>query len=44
MLDEGTVRGWIGTVLDSLELTFRLKLSMCIACMLLLEMNSMNCV
>ena len=48
MLDEGTVleqsMARIGTILDSPELTFGLKLSLCVACVLLLEMNIMNCV
>ena len=48
MLDEGTVLGQFtvrcGTVLHSLEVIFGLKLSMCVACMILLELNNMNCV
>ena len=46
MLDEGTVLGQFavrcGTVLHSPEVIFRMKLSMCVAYMLLLELNSMN--
>ena len=46
MLDEGTVLGQFaircGTVLHSPEVIFGLKLSMCVAYMLLLELNSMN--
>ena len=48
MLDEGTILGQpvvrCGTVLHSSEMIFGLKLSMCIACMILIELNSMNCV
>ena len=48
MLDEGTVLGQsafqCGTVLHSPKVIFGLKLSMCVACMILLELNSMNCV
>ena len=46
MLDGGTTLGqstaWYGAVLDSPELIFGLKLSMCVACILLLEINNMN--
>ena len=48
MLDEGTVLGQstvrCGNVLHNLELIFGLKLSMCVAYMILLELKSMNCV
>ena len=48
MLDEGTVPGLsvvrCGTVLHNPKVIFGLKLSMCVACMILLELNSMNCV
>ena len=48
MVDEGTVLGQsavqCGTILHSQEVIFGLKLSMCVACMTLLELNSMNCV
>ena len=47
MLDEGTILGQskvqCGIVLHSPEVIFGPKLSMCIACMTLLELNSMNC-
>ena len=46
MLDEGIVLGQFavrcGTALHSPEVIFGLKLAMCVACMTLLEMNSMN--
>ena len=46
MLDGGIAleqsTAWYGTVLDSPELIFGLKLSMCVACILLLEINNMN--
>ena len=48
MLDEGTILGQssvrCGTVLHSPKVIFGLKLSMCVACMTLLELNGMNCV
>ena len=48
MLDEGTVLEQsvvrCGTVFHSPEVIFGLKLSRCVACMTLLEMNNMNCV
>ena len=48
MLDEGTILGQspvrCGTVLHSLEVIFGPKFSMCVACMILLELNSMSCV
>ena len=48
LLDEGTILGQsavrCGTVLHSSEVIFGLKLSMCIACMILFEFNSINCV
>ena len=48
VFDEGTVLRQsvvrYGIVLHSLKVIFGLKLSMCVACMILLELNSMNCV
>ena len=48
MVDEGTLLGQsvvrCGTVLHSPKVIFGLKFSMCVACMTLLELNSMNCV
>ena len=48
MFDEGTVLRQsavrYGTVLHSPKVIFGLELSMCVACMILLELNSMNCV
>ena len=48
MIDEGTVLRQsavrCGTILHNLKMIFGLKLSMCVACMTLLELNSMNCV
>ena len=48
MLDEGTILEQsmvrCGTVLHSSKMIFGLKLFMCIAFMILLELNSMNCV
>ena len=48
MVDEGTILGQsavrCGTVLHNSEVIFGLKLSMCVACLTLLELNIMNCV
>ena len=48
MFDEGTILGQCvvqcGTVLHIPKVIFGLKLSMCVSCMMLLELNSMNCV